>query len=275
MLEESDVLDRHSSDNEKQEVEKRFSPRLEVGPVTSEIAMPSCHAKETCHMSSDYAMSDSSTQAPRLSSSVSPSSALTVSSLSAPSIYEVSGSVQTQIDRLKVECLSSCLTVCLQRLDLSPIRQTHQETIEIRKAQVAHSLSLESKKGPNSRNFNSWLDSVLRDTESGEQSSVSEFQTEVLVKQMSASFMLSATSPAPIKASSKMPVAKENSGLCTSRKVCVSGLNSSRWSRRGASERNKRQRQNETRTKPGDCSSNDLLHTEVDSYIGVMYYILC
>lgn len=272
MLEESDVLDMHSSDNEKQEVEKRFSPRLEAGPVTSEIAMPSCHAKETCHMSSDYAMSDSSTQAPRLSSSVSPSSALTVSSLSAPSIYEVSGSVQTQIDHLKVECLSSCLTVCLQRLDLSPIRQTHQETIEIHKAQVAHSLSLESKKGQNSKNFNF---PCLRDTESGEQSSVSEFQTEGLVKQMSASFMLSATSPAPIKASIKMSVEKENSGLCTSRKVCVSGLNSSRWSRRGASERNKRQRQNETRTKLGDCSSNDLLHTGVDSYIGVMYYILC
>ncbi|MCJ8749170.1 hypothetical protein PDJAM_G00173310, partial [Pangasius djambal] len=255
----------NQSDNRKQEVEKIYSPRLEAGPATSVTAIPSCHGKQTCQMSSDYAMSDASTQDVHLTSSLSPSSFLSVSSLSAPPTHELSSSLQMQIDRLKVECLSSCLTVCLQRLNLNAIRQAHQGIIETHKAQVASPLSLHTKRGQNAGNLENC---PCSDTESAEQSSGSELQTGGLIRQLSASFVLSAISPAPITAPSKMPVAKEHNGLCTSRKVCVSGLNSSRWSKRGMGGQNRKQSQNEIRTKPGDCSSNDMLPTGADSYMG-------
>lgn len=264
ILEEPDGLDIFSRDNGKQ-------TGLEAGPATSEIAMPSCNAKRTCHMSSDNPMSNASTQALHLSS-LSPSSVSSLSSISAPPVYEVSSSLLTQIDHLKVKCMLSRLTVCLQRLEPRTILQTHQETAETHKAQVASSHSLEIKRGRNSRNLNF---PCLRDTESGVQSSVSELQTEGPVQQMCASFMLPVTSPEPIKAPSKMNEAKELSGLCTSRKVCVSGLNSSRWSKRGVGEHNRKRRQNESWTKPGDCSSSDMLLTGADSYMGVMYNFFC
>lgn len=269
-LDASDILS-NQSDNGKQEVEKTYSPILEAYPDTSATAIPSCHKKQTCHMSSDYAMSDASTQALHLTSSLSPSSFLSVSSLSAPPPYKLSSSLQMQIDRLKVECLSSCLTVCLQRLDLSTILRAHQGIIETHRAQVASPLSLETKGGQNARNLNF---PCLVDTESAEQSFGSELQTGGLVRRLSTSFMLSAISPRPITAPNKMLVAKEHNGLCTGRKVCVSGLNSSRWSKRGMDGQNRKQRQDETRTKPGDCSSTDLLPTGADSYMGVMYYLL-
>lgn len=248
-------------ENGKQEVEK--SGR-EVYPDTSATAILSCHEKQTCHMSSDYAMSDASTQALHLTSSLSPSSFLSVSSLSAPT-YKLSSSLQMQIDRLKVECLSSCVTVCLQRLDLGTISQAHQGIRGTRKAQVASLLSLETKGGQNARNLNL---PCLVDSESAEQSFGSELQTGGLFRQ------LSAISPRPITAPNKMLVANENNGLCTTRKVCVSGLNSSRWSKRGMGEQNRKQRQDETRTKPGDWSSSDRLPTGAGSYMRVMYYFL-
>ncbi|KAK2865666.1 hypothetical protein Q7C36_001722 [Tachysurus vachellii] len=257
ILEEPDGLDIFSRDNGKQ-------TGLEAGPATPEVAMPSCNAKRTCHMSLDNPMSNASTQALNLSS-LSPSSVSSLSSISAPPVYEVSSSLLTQIDHLKVKCTLSRLTVRLQRLEPRTVLQTRQETTETHKGQVAASHSLEIKRGRNSRNLNF---PCLRDTESGVQSSVSELQTEGPVQQMSASFKLPATSPEPIKAPSKMTAAKELSGLCTSRKVCVSGLNSSRWSKRGVGEHNRKRRQNESWTKPGDCSSSDVLLTGADSYMG-------
>ncbi|TSO98519.1 Serine/threonine-protein kinase haspin [Bagarius yarrelli] len=247
MLKELDVSDTLSSKNGKQKEEKTFSPRLE--------ALRSRHAKQTCHTSSDYAKSDATTQDLYLSSFVS------VSSHSGPPVDEVSSSLQAQIDRLKVECLSSCVTVCLQRLNLSTICQASRETLETRKAQVASSPSLESRRATN---FNL---PCIKDTKSAEQSSISELQTEGLVGQMSASLMLSAISPAPGKAPNKMPETEVTNGLCSSRKVCVKGLNSSRWSKKSV-DPNRKQRQNEKRTKHGDFSSSDLLSTGADSYMG-------
>lgn len=273
MLEELDVLDilSNQSDNGKQDVEKTYPPRLEAGPATSAAAIPSYHDKQACQMSSDYAMSDASTQARHLTSSLGTSSILSVSSLSAPPSNDLSSSVQMQTDRLKVECLSSCLTVCLQHLDLGNVHQAHQGIMETQKAKVASPITLESKRRQNARNLKNFP--CLVGTESAEQSSGSEMQTGGLVRRLSASFMRSALSPASITAPSKMPVAKENNGLSTSRKVCVSGLNSSRWSKRGVGEQNRKQRQ-KTRTKPGDRSSNDPLPTGADSRVGVMYYFL-
>ncbi|XP_053474761.1 uncharacterized protein haspin [Ictalurus furcatus] len=267
MLEELDVLDilSNQSDNGKQDVEKTYPPRLEAGPATSAAAIPSYHDKQACQMSSDYAMSDASTQARHLTSSLGTSSILSVSSLSAPPSNDLSSSVQMQTDRLKVECLSSCLTVCLQHLDLGNVHQAHQGIMETQKAKVASPITLESKRRQNARNLKNFP--CLVGTESAEQSSGSEMQTGGLVRRLSASFMRSALSPASITAPSKMPVAKENNGLSTSRKVCVSGLNSSRWSKRGVGEQNRKQRQ-KTRTKPGDRSSNDPLPTGADSRVG-------
>lgn len=259
MTEELEALDilLIQSDNGKYEVEKTHSPRPEVVSATSSTAIPSCCGKQTCHMSSDYALSNASSH---LTSSFSPSSILSVS---APS--ELSNSLQTQIDRLKVECLSTCLMVCLQRLDLSTICRAHEEIIETQ-AQVASPLSLETKRGQNAKNLKNFP--CLVDTKAAENSSGSELHTGGL----SASFMLSAISPASITSPSKMSVASEHNDRCASRKVCVSGLNSSRWSKTIMGEQNRKQRQDETRVKPGDFSSNNLLPAGADSYMGVMYY---
>lgn len=267
MLEELDVLDilSNQSDNGKQDVEKTYPPRLEAGPATSAAAIPSCHDEQACQMSSDYAMSDASTQAPHLTSSLGTSSILSVSSLSVPPRNDLSSSVQMLTDHLKVECLSSCLTVCLQHLDLNNVYQAHQEIMKTQKGKVASPITLESKRRQNARNLKNFP--CLVGTESAEQTSGSEMQTGGLVRRLTTSFMRSALSPASITAPSKMPVAKENNGLSTSRKVCVSGLNSSRWSKRGVGEQNRKQRQ-KTRSKPGDCSSNDSLPTGADSCMG-------
>lgn len=263
MLEELDLSDilSNQGDDGKQELEKTHSPRIEVATATSVPAVPSFHGMQTGHMSSDYAMSDASTQALHPTSSLSSSSFLSVSFLSAPPTCELSSSLQTQIERLKVECLSSCLTVCLHRLDLSTLRKAHQGMLETR-AKVASPLSLELKLSQNTRNLQSVP--CLVDNEIAEQSLGSEMHAGGLP----------AFSLAPITAPSKMPVAKENNGLCTSRKVYVSGFNSSRWTKKGMTEQKRKQRQDVIRTKPGDCSSSDLLLSGADSCSQVMLHFL-
>lgn len=124
-------------------------------------------------------------------------------------------------------------------------------------SQVASPLPLETQESQNTRILKNVP--CVEDNKSAGQSSDHEF---------SGSFMLSSISPAPITAPGKMPVKKENV-YCSSRKVCVSGLSSSRWSKRGTGEQNRKKR-----TKRRDCSSSDLLPTGVESYMGVMYYFL-
>lgn len=239
-LDDVDILSNQSDDG-KQKVEKTHSPRLKMSPTTPATAIPSC-GKQTRHMSSDYAMSDASSQAHRRTSTLSPSYS-SLSSLSAPPTNELSSSLQTQMNHLKVECLSSCLTVSLQHLDLSTIRSAP---------------FLENKTGQNAEHS-----PCLVDTESTEHSFGVEFNTGG-----------SAIAPGSTTAPSKMPLGKENNVFCASRKVCVSGLNSSRWSKRGMSEQNRKQRQGGSRAKSEDISSSGLLPPEADYCMGVMYYFI-
>ncbi|KAI5607330.1 serine/threonine-protein kinase haspin isoform X2, partial [Silurus asotus] len=263
MLEELEVLDMVSnqSDNRKQEDNKIYSPGSDVGLAASANAIPSCLGKRNRHLSSDYACSS------RETTSCNPSSFSSACPLSAPQTSELSNSLHEQIDRLKVECLSSCLTVSLKHLDLNTIPKAQIKITETPKdLQVASPVCSGAKIGQNSSNSKNCAS--LLDTQSAEQSSCSEFQTGGLVRQLAGSFVLSAIPPATVTAPSKMPAAKENASLCTSRKVCVSGLNASRWSKRGMSEQKRNQRHKETRTKPGEFSSSNLLPTGADSYIG-------
>lgn len=223
-----------------------------MAPSTSVTAIKSVHGKRTCHMSSDCVTFGASPQALHPTSSLSPSNLLSISSLSAPPTYELSSSLQTQIEHLKKECLSSCLKVCLQHLDLGTNPQAHQEIMETQ-APVASSFSLKPKTCQNGRKMN--YPSLV-----GMQSSGTEMHTGGL------------SALVPITAPSKMSLTKENNGLCTSRKANVSGLNSSRWSRRCMGEKNK-QRKDIIRTKPGDCSSSDQLTPGADSFIQVMHFL--
>ncbi|KAF7686912.1 hypothetical protein HF521_015305 [Silurus meridionalis] len=266
MLEELEVLDilSNKSDNRKQEDNKTYSPSSDAGPAASANAITSCLGKRNRHLSSDYAVSNGSS---RETTSCNPSSFSSACPLSAPQTSELSNSLHEQIDRLKVECLSSCLTVSLQHLDLNTIPKAQKKITETHKdLQVASPICSGAKTGQNSSNSKNCAS--LLDTESAEQSSGSEFQTGGLVRQLASSFILSTIPPATVTAPSKMPAAKENASLCTSRKVCVSGLNASRWSKRGMSEQKRKQRHKETRTKPGEFSSSNLLPTGADSYIG-------
>lgn len=259
-LDVSDILSNKSDEN--QEEEKMHSPKMKVAPSTSVTAIPSFHGNQTCHTSSVCSISGASNQALH-TTSLCPSTFLSVSSFSAPPTYEPSSSLQTQIDRLKVQCLSSCPKVCLQRLELSTNHQAHLRTIGTR-AQVASSFSLEPETGQKARKIEKTNFPCLLEMESAEQLSGTKMQTGGLP----------AFSLAPITVSRKMSVEKERNGLCTSRNVSVSGLSSSRWSKRAMGVKNKKQIQDVIRTKPGDCSSSDLLPCEADSFIRVMYYFL-
>lgn len=72
-----------------------------------------------------------------------------------------------------------------------------------------------------------------------------------------------------------MPKERTGAGTGTGRKVCVSGLNVSRWSKRGTGEFNEKRRKKEGRTKTvsGDYSSGcSMLSTGADTYAAVSYH---
>ncbi|XDV14946.1 hypothetical protein PO909_015110 [Leuciscus waleckii] len=96
---------------------------------------------------------------------------------------------------------------------------------------------------------------------------------EAVVRHLSASFQPPPVSPpAPASRSKTRPPAvpkeRTGAGTGTGRKVCVSGLNVSRWSKRGTGELNEKRRKKEGRTKAvsGDSSGCSMLSAGADTY---------
>ncbi|XP_007232734.3 uncharacterized protein haspin isoform X1 [Astyanax mexicanus] len=250
----SDVLSPHSV-NERPEVEEiqEYSPCLNLRPLTSVTAEEIWHSNQSQSISGS-ALSDDFPKPLHITSSS--LSALSIPPPSTSPTQELCSLTQALAERLKKECLSSCLTVSLQPLDRNVLLRFRQAPVKSPEAQAVAAPPPESKSGhlgnPEGLNAQAGL------------SSGGDRQKAAVVRRLSASYGVSAVSPAPAESPSKsrlLVVQKERAGAGTARKACVSGLSVSRWSKRGVGEGNKRQRKNggRTRTKPGDCTLNNLL----------------
>lgn len=194
------------------------------------------------------------------------------SSMSSPSSLPASDAIQTLVDRLKVECLSSCLTVSLQALDPNLLCKFQQAPVESLKAQatpLSPEIESDEKRAPHSGNSDRLNSPVSL-------SSGSDGQGTGLVRRLSDLFKVPAVSPAPVEAPSKshmQVVPKEPHGAGTARKVSVRGLSVSRWSKRDTGEQRKKQRKKSevrTRSKLEDCSLNYLLPARTNVHAGVI-----
>ncbi|XP_051560961.1 uncharacterized protein LOC127445153 isoform X3 [Myxocyprinus asiaticus] len=178
---------------------------------------------------------------------------------------------QPLIDRLKAECLLSCLTVGIPRLDLDGYPDANEG--------AAKAPCIDS---PYIRQRDRATSPPLNETESCIASSKSPVNhrtpsnTERVVRRLSASFQLPSVSPSASGAPSKarppvVPKEHTGAGTGTGRKVCVSGLNVSRWSKRGTREHNEKWRRKEGRIKgvSGDNSSwSSILSAGADTNAG-------
>ncbi|XP_067297794.1 uncharacterized protein haspin [Pseudorasbora parva] len=195
------------------------------------------------------------------------------SSLSKPSLYissskSLSTSPLTEaicsnlslIDHLKAECLLSSLTVCIPRVDLGACHLVHQGTnspniLSINRRDIATSPSF--KESGNVIQFSP----INHRTPSN---------TESVVRHLSASFQPPPVSPTHSKTRPPaVPKERTGAGTGTGRKVCVSGLNVSRWSKRGTGQFNEKRRKREGRTKAvsGDYSSGcSMLSAGADTF---------
>ncbi|XP_036439336.1 serine/threonine-protein kinase haspin [Colossoma macropomum] len=260
LLEEVDVTDilSRQSLSRNTEDQETYPPSLETELSTSASIAEIGNGNQTYDVS-DRALSDVCLRPLRVSTSPSSSSSLSVPPLSSPPAHGSSGSAQALIDRLTVECLSSCLTVFLQPLDHSLLHRFQQAPSQTRTASPPPQ---ETRSDDQVMKSALQLENTERVNSEGERSSGSEGQKAGVVRRLSNLFG-PPVSPADVVAPSKactQVVPKERNGAGTGRKACVSGLSVSRWSKRDMGERNKRQRRNETRTrtKPGDCSLNYL-----------------
>ncbi|KAK1792709.1 hypothetical protein P4O66_012632, partial [Electrophorus voltai] len=203
------------------------------------------------------------------------SSSSTSSSPSSPPGLELCVSEPELIDRLKVECLSSCLTVSLRPLERSVLRQAQKGPGE---ARVASPQPPETE-GDGRAQDGAFPAGKLPDLNSYaiELPYGTEGQVGGLRRRLSNSFLRSKASPQPGEAPGKAPapaVLKERNGGGTGRKACVSGLSAVRWSKRGMAEQNRKHRTKETAawSKPGDCSLNYLLPARTEKHTGESLY---
>lgn len=189
------------------------------------------------------------------------SSASSKSLPSSPSNAEVHSSQtcpnQPFIDRLKAECLLSCLTVGIPRLDLKAYISDHRKT-RAPCTDSPYTCQKDNTSSPEPKRCNVLVKSPTN-------CSNASFQPPVVLPPASAA--LSETRPSAVP--------KERAGTSTGRKVCVSGLNVSRWSRRATGERNEKRRKKEGRTKTasGDSSSwGSMLSAGVETFAGVSFH---
>ncbi|XP_055061405.2 uncharacterized protein haspin [Misgurnus anguillicaudatus] len=161
---------------------------------------------------------------------------------------------QPLIDRLKAECLLSCLTVKIPRLDMGAYSYVHQVVAPGPCTDYPNICQTESAASP-----------PFKETENcivTSKSPMSHSNTETVVRRLSESFqpprIAHPAAAAGLSAARPPAVSKERTGASTNtgRKVCVSGLNVSRWSRRGTGERNVKQRKREERTKAQSGNSS-------------------
>ncbi|XP_026126230.1 uncharacterized protein LOC113107747 [Carassius auratus] len=179
------------------------------------------------------------------------------SSLSKPSLYLSSKSPSTSpfagavcskqslIGRLKAECLLSSLAVSVPRLDLDAYPSVHQRAAEA----PCHRDSASSPPLKETGNVIPTSSQTPRNPEGDVQHSSASSRPPPVSPSASAAY--SKTRPPAV------PKERTGSGTGTGRKVCVSGLNVSRWSKRGAGEFNEKRRKKDGRIKTvsGDWGS--------------------
>ncbi|XP_056620998.1 uncharacterized protein LOC130434713 [Triplophysa dalaica] len=173
---------------------------------------------------------------------------------------------QPLIDRLKAECLMSCLTVGIPRLDLGEYISVQQEAAQAPCFDSPYTCQNDNASSP-----------ILKGPENCNislKSPVNRGATETVVRRLSESFQPPVVLlPAGLSVTRPPAVPKERTGAGTStgRKVCVSGLNVSRWSRKATGECNEKWRKKEGRTKAtsGDSSScGSMLSTGAENFAG-------
>ncbi len=208
-------------------------------------------------------------------SSISKSS-IYISSSSSLSTSPFPGAVcsnQSLIGQLKAECLLSSLAVRIPRLDLGAYPSVHQGPTKAPCTESPYTCHRESATSPPFKETgNIILNSPINNR--------TPHNAEAVVQHLSASFQLPPVSPPASAAHSKtrppaVPKERTGAGSGTGRKVCVSGLNVSRWSKRGTGELNGKRKKKEGRTKAvsGDYSScGSMLSAGADNYAGVSYH---
>ncbi|KAK7161866.1 hypothetical protein R3I94_004510 [Phoxinus phoxinus] len=191
-------------------------------------------------------------------------------SLNTSSSTEAICSNLSLLDRLKAECLLSSLTVCIPRLDLVADPFVHQGATKAPCADSPCTLPISRREIATSPPFKGTGNDIPNSPINHRTPS----NAEAVVRHLSASFQPPPVSPPASASHSKtrppaVPKERTGAGTGTGRKVCVSGLNVSRWSKRGTGEFNEKRRKKEGRTKAvsGDYSSGcSMLSAGADTY---------
>lgn len=197
-------------------------------------------------------------------------------SLNTSSSTEAICSNLSLLERLKAECLLSSLTVCIPRLDLVADPFVHQRATKASCADSPYTLPIIRREISTSPPFKG----TGNDIQNSPINHRTPSNAEAVVRHLSASFQPPPVSPPASASRSKtrppaVPKERTGAGTGTGRKVCVSGLNVSRWSKRGTGEFNEKRRKKEGRTKTvsGDYSSGcSMLSTGADTYAAVSYH---
>ncbi|XP_067260851.1 uncharacterized protein haspin isoform X1 [Chanodichthys erythropterus] len=192
-------------------------------------------------------------------------------SLSTSPLTEANCSNLSLIDRLKAECLLSSLTVCIPRLDLAAYPLVHQGATKAPCTYSSCILPISHRDIATSPPFKE-TGIVIPNSPINHRT---PSNAEAVVRHLSASFQPPPVSPPASATHSKtrppaVPKDRTGAGTGTGRKVCVSGLNVSRWSKRGTGEFNEKRRKKEGRTKAasGDYSSGcSVLSAGADTYV--------
>ncbi|XP_016111219.1 uncharacterized protein [Sinocyclocheilus grahami] len=203
--------------------------------------------------------------------------------------------IKSLTDELKERCRTVDVTIMLKKTDVSDMVQSCSRKGEEKIASVC----LESSVAATTQNSKTYGPTKAPCTESPytcsrESATSPPFKekgniilnspinnrtprnAEAVVQHLSASFQLPPVSPPASAAHSKtrppaVPKERTGAGSGTGRKVCVSGLNVSRWSKRGTGEFNGKRKKKEGRTKAvsEDYSScGSLLSAGADTYAG-------
>ncbi|KAG1956779.1 serine/threonine-protein kinase haspin [Pimephales promelas] len=249
--------------------------------VTDHLSSQSCSRKQEEKITSNPPCLESS-KANKQNSQNYVTASSNCSSLSKPSLYissksfntssstEAIGSNMSLIERLKAECLLSSLTVCIPRLDLVAYPFVHQGATKAPCTDSPYMLPISRRETVTSLSFKG----TGNDIPNSPIHHRSPSNAEVVVRRLSASFQPPPVSPPAAACHSKrrppaVPKERTGAGTGTGRKVCVSGLNVSRWSKRGTGEFNEKRKKKEGRTKAvsGDYSSGcSMLSAGADTF---------
>nr|XP_021330260.1 serine/threonine-protein kinase haspin isoform X1 [Danio rerio]XP_021331582.1 serine/threonine-protein kinase haspin isoform X1 [Danio rerio] len=173
---------------------------------------------------------------------------------------------QSLIERLKAECLLSSLAVCIPRLDLGVYSFIPHGVTKAPCTDNSYICHKDSATSPTLKKAEHvMLDSPINHRTPGNLKAVAQHLFLPLQPP-------TVSPPASVANSKNRPpvVTKERAGTGTGRKVCVSGLNVSRWSKKGAGEFQDKRRKREGRTKAasGDYSSwGSMLSTGADTFV--------